>query len=132
MLSSFISSFAVLGELATQSETRVFELYLRSRWGELEGQIGKVRADCEGIALMRLILQVQSLPLQKALIEAWALLSDKDRSLLSFEMSLTVPGSGSGSGSGSGLGLGLGSGSGLGSGLVLESLRVVAHGLRLA
>uniref|UniRef100_A0A7S2N7H0 Uncharacterized protein n=1 Tax=Haptolina brevifila TaxID=156173 RepID=A0A7S2N7H0_9EUKA len=89
VLRSFVASFSIVGELAVESETRIFETYLRSRWKELEQQLGAPPLGEEGVAMMRLVIQAQSLPLQRSIVEAWVRLDEDDRKVLAFEMALT-------------------------------------------
>ena len=62
---SFIASFSVVGQLAHQSETAVFEEYLACRWEELRREIAQLGPPPKGphaIALMRLVVQASTSP----------------------------------------------------------------------
>ena len=91
VLHSFIASFDWLTHLAVQSETEVFDSYLQSRWRQLPSS-WHLPDGPEGIALQRLLIHVQLLPYQQAIIHAWPKLDDDARAVLSFEMSLTGAG----------------------------------------
>lgn len=89
VLHSFISSFSVVGSLVEKTETQVFEAYLLSKWKEVQSTLGQLPSGPHAIALMRLIAQVQHLPLQQRLVSAWPGMEADDAAVLCFEMSLT-------------------------------------------
>ena len=89
VLHSFISSFAYVGALVHQTETAVFEAFLLKKWDEVKYSLGAPPVGKAAIALMRLITQVQHLPLQQNLVTSWSQLSEDDKSVLCHEMSLT-------------------------------------------
>jgi len=89
VLHSFISSFSLIGTLAERSETEVFEKFLLRNWAEAQHGLGNPPTGPHSIALMRLVAQVQHLPLQQRLVTAWEQLSDDDQAVLSYEMALT-------------------------------------------
>uniref|UniRef100_A0A7S2HPC8 Uncharacterized protein n=1 Tax=Haptolina brevifila TaxID=156173 RepID=A0A7S2HPC8_9EUKA len=89
VLHSFIASFSIVGTLVNKSETEVFELLLNSKWASIEDSVGLPPTGPSGIALMRLITQVQHLPLQQRIVSAWRSLSEEDASILSTEMALS-------------------------------------------
>ena len=89
VLHSFIASFSIVGTLVEQTETHVFEEQLRSKWNESASSLGPPPQGRHAIALLRLVAQVQHLPLQQRLLTEWPKLSDEDAAVLSFEMALT-------------------------------------------
>jgi hypothetical protein len=89
MLHSFISSFGDVGALVSISETAVFEAFLRKQWEEAKDTLGPPPSDTEAIALMRLCVQVQSVPYQLNVVQSWAQLSAADADVLASEMALT-------------------------------------------
>ena len=89
VLHSFIASFAILGSLVEKTETQVFEAQLVARWNETATSLGPPPTGKHAIALMRLIAQVQDLPLRQRLLGAWPKLDPDDAEILSFEMALT-------------------------------------------
>jgi len=89
VLHSFISSFSLVGSLVSKSETEVFEQFLVKYWLDLQHGLGKPPTGKHAIALMRLVTQVQHLPMQQNLVTAWSQLNDEDSSVLSTEMALT-------------------------------------------
>ena len=89
VLHSFISSFGVVGRLAHQGETAVFEEYLVGRWEELRDElphVGPAPSGAHAVALMRLVVQAQTTPLQRHLLASWDTLSPADRDTLGVEM----------------------------------------------
>jgi len=88
VLASFISSFAIVNQLANETETAVFERYLEQRWNEI-GEFGEPPTGPSAIAHMRLVVQAQERPLQESVHAAFKRLPAEDRQVLSAEMSLT-------------------------------------------
>mmetsp|Transcript_579 Transcript_579/g.1955 ORF Transcript_579/g.1955 Transcript_579/m.1955 type:complete len:626 (-) Transcript_579:317-2194(-) len=92
VVGSFIRSFNVLSDLATETETQVFEAYLETYWLE-EVQPGFCEPLPQGdhaIALMRLMCQAQTKDKQTSLLHAWYnLLGPEDKRVLSEEMGRT-------------------------------------------
>ena len=66
VLNSFICSFPIVQELSTLTETELMERYLIASW---PAELGAVPSGPEAIALMRLVLQVQSPVAQGAIVE---------------------------------------------------------------
>ena len=91
MLGSFIRSFHVLSDLATDTETRVFESYLEDYWEEVRPVLGLGPAPHgeHAIALMRLVCQAQTTDKQAAVLQAWELLVPEDKKVLCEEMGRT-------------------------------------------
>ena len=89
ILHSFISSFSIVGSLVSKTETQVFETFLNYKWAEVAKDLGTPPTGPGAIALMRLVTQVQHLPLQQRLVSAWPQLDPDDQKVLAFEMSLT-------------------------------------------
>mmetsp|Transcript_22896 Transcript_22896/g.70108 ORF Transcript_22896/g.70108 Transcript_22896/m.70108 type:complete len:779 (-) Transcript_22896:220-2556(-) len=92
VLGSFIRSFHVLSDLATETETQVFESYLENYWEEEVGPALGLLALPQGehaIALMRLMCQAQMPDKQAALCKAWELLVPDDKRVLCEEMART-------------------------------------------
>jgi hypothetical protein len=88
VLASFIDSFSIVNQLAIESETRIFEQYLVQRWLEIP-RLGPAPRGETSIALMRLVIQVQSLPLQLSLPTAFTHLPPEDLRVLCDEMAMT-------------------------------------------
>jgi len=88
VLGSFIRSFSTLNELATNSETEVFEHYLCTVWRE-NSYLGPIPTGDSAIALMRLIVQAQARDKQLAILDAFECISADDRACLSEEMART-------------------------------------------
>ena len=86
VLESFIHSFPVINQLADRTETEVFETYLSQRWRDLHTHLGDVPTGDDAIALMRLVVQAQTTPLQRHLLASWDTLSPADRDTLGVEM----------------------------------------------
>jgi len=89
VLHLFISSFSLVNELVNKTETEVFEAFLMRKWEELQSVLGPLPSGKHAIALLRLILQVQHLPLQQRTITAFDQLARDDQEVLSTEMALT-------------------------------------------
>jgi len=89
VLHLFISSFSLVNELVSRNETEVFESFLMRKWEELQHVLGAPPSGKHAIALLRLVLQVQHLPLQQRAITAYDQLSQDDQEVLSTEMALT-------------------------------------------
>ena len=66
VLNSFIRSFPLMQQLAKLSETELMERFLVEWWPV---ELGHVPSGLEAVALMRLVLQVQSPAAQRALVE---------------------------------------------------------------
>ena len=66
VLNSFFRSFPIIQQLATLTETELMERFL-VQWWPIE--LGHVPTSAEGVALMRLVLQVQSPAVQRAVVE---------------------------------------------------------------
>jgi len=88
VLDSFIRSFAVLNELAVQTETSVMEEYLVRTWSEVTA-LGPPPVSEDGVAIMRLVLQAQTHDKQQAIIAAYNSLSADDKLVLRDEMART-------------------------------------------
>ena len=89
VLHSFISSFANVGALVNHVETRVFEDFLVKRWEEQAHTLGQPPTGSSAIALMRLVAQVQHLPLQQNIVQKWNLMKADDQKVLEYELALT-------------------------------------------
>jgi len=91
VLGSFIRSFGVINELAERSETAVFESYLESAWSQLPAPLepSNPPAGDTAIALMRLVIQAQTVDKQASVVEAFRRMHDDDRRILSEEMART-------------------------------------------
>jgi hypothetical protein len=89
VLHSFISSFALVGSLVEQHETSVLEAYLQRTWAESQQTLGAAPKGSHAVALMRLVTQVQHLPLQQRVVSAWRQLDADDLAVLGHEMALT-------------------------------------------
>jgi len=90
-LCSFIRSFHVLSDLATDTETQVYESHLENYWEEIRPELG-LSEPPEGkhaIALMRLVCQAQTPDRQLAILQAWEHLGPEDQQVLCDEMSRT-------------------------------------------
>ena len=68
VLNSFIRSFPLMQQLATLSETELMERFLVEWWPV---ELGHVPSGPEAVALMRLVLQVQSPVAQRSVVEVW-------------------------------------------------------------
>lgn len=89
VLAAFVKSFPMVQQLASASETHVFEEYLSMRWRE-QGKLGEtlpIPAGESGIAMMRLHCQVQGDP--TLMLDAFQALSEEDRAFLSHELART-------------------------------------------
>jgi len=91
VLGSFIRSFHGLSDLATDTETQVFESYLVNYWEEVAPAIGLGGPPSgeHAIALMRLVCQAQIGHKQAAVVHAFERLVDDDKRVLCDEMSRT-------------------------------------------
>jgi len=81
VLASFIESFPIVGQLAQQSETEVFEGYLRQRWRDAPRALGPEPRGPHAVALCRLIVQAQHEAAQKGVFEAFWRLQEADRAV---------------------------------------------------
>jgi len=82
----FIRSFPIVQQLATLTETELMERFLVEWWPDL---LGPLPIGPEAVALMRLVVQVQSPAAQPKVVEAFHALSDDDRATLATEMATT-------------------------------------------
>ena len=82
----FIRSFPIVQQLATLTETELMERFLVEWWPD---SLGPQPIGCEAVALMRLVVQVQSPTAQPKVVEAFHSLSDDDRATLATEMAIT-------------------------------------------
>ena len=73
VLNSFFRSFPLVQQLATLTETELMERFL-TEWWPLE-LLGHVPSSPEAVALMRLVLQVQSPTAQCSVVEVCCMLS---------------------------------------------------------
>jgi hypothetical protein len=89
VLHSFIASFSQLGHLVELPEVKVVENFLKSKWNENKQSLGPPPTGKDAVALMRLVAQVQHLPLQQRTVSAWTALRQADKEVLSYEMALT-------------------------------------------
>lgn len=91
VLRSFIASFGLLNELATRTETEVFETYLESAWAQVPwpSSFSPHVEDLHAIALMRLVVQAQTYDRQVAVRQAFERLPADDRHTLGTEMART-------------------------------------------
>lgn len=88
VLQAFLRSFPLVNKLAHQSETEVFEEYLRMRWMEGCPLPDKTPPTGEeGIAQLRLLCQAQGNA--SHVLKAFHKLGDEDKKLLSLEMCRT-------------------------------------------
>jgi hypothetical protein len=90
VLSSIVDTLNVVQRLVNVSETELMEAYLVHMWRE---RTGTLRAEPptgrDAIALMRLVVQVQSHLSGIQTVNAFAALSDADRATIGMEMALT-------------------------------------------
>ena len=86
VLNSFIRSFPVVQQLATLTETELMERFLVEWWPDAHGP---TPSGPEAVALMRLVVHVQSPAAHATVIEAFHLLSEGDRTTLATEMART-------------------------------------------
>mmetsp|Transcript_22047 Transcript_22047/g.52227 ORF Transcript_22047/g.52227 Transcript_22047/m.52227 type:complete len:706 (-) Transcript_22047:132-2249(-) len=86
VLNSFIRSFPIVQQLATLTETELMERFLVEWWPD---SLGPLPIGPEAVALMRLVVQVQSPAAQPKVVEAFHALSDDDRATLATEMAIT-------------------------------------------
>jgi len=91
VLGAFIRSFGVINELAVHTETHVFESYLEHAWRQLPPPFepSEVPSGDTAIALMRLVVQAQTVDKQTAIVDAFERMNDDDRRMLSEEMART-------------------------------------------
>jgi len=82
----FIRSFPIVQQLATLTETELMERFLVEWWPD---SLGPLPIGPEAVALMRLVVQVQSPAAQPKVVEAFHALSDDDRATLATEMAIT-------------------------------------------
>jgi len=88
VLAAFIKSFSIINELAHKTETQVMEDYLIDYWRELSS-LGPVPEGQEAIAIMRLVVQAQTLDKQRPIQTAVMRMRRDDREVLSDEMART-------------------------------------------
>ena len=86
VLNSFIRSFPIVQQLSLLSETELMQSFLTSWW---PSQLGSVPSGPAAIALMRLVVQVQSPAAHLAVANAFDLLPDTDKETLASEMART-------------------------------------------
>ena len=67
----------------------MFESFLQTKWEGLAKDLGPPPTGPDAIAIMRLVTQVQDLPLQQKVVSGWSELSRGDRKVLEREMALT-------------------------------------------
>ena len=90
VLERFIFSFQYVGDLATQTETRVNERYLEARWEQDCSPFGLGReGGAGGVALMRLSVHMQQNAERLALVRAFRRAPADVVAMLAREMSLT-------------------------------------------
>jgi hypothetical protein len=82
----FIRSFPIVQQLATLTETELMERVLVECWPD---SLRPMPIGPEAVALMRLVVQVQSPAAQPKVVEAFHLLSGDDRATLATEMAMT-------------------------------------------
>jgi len=88
VLSSFVSSFSIVGHLGhSQSETQVWESYLRWRWQTHKPPLGPPPQGFGAVAKMRLVIMAQGN--SKLVLEAFGKLSEGDRRTLAEELART-------------------------------------------
>eukprot|EP00931_Biecheleriopsis_adriatica_P050472 TRINITY_DN29226_c0_g1_i1.p1 TRINITY_DN29226_c0_g1~~TRINITY_DN29226_c0_g1_i1.p1 ORF type:complete len:800 (-),score=166.24 TRINITY_DN29226_c0_g1_i1:82-2400(-) len=87
VLHSFMNSLRYIQQLAERCETEVMEQYLKDRWEQHEPSMGPLPEGPTAIAQMRLVCMAQGMA--APVLEAFAQLSDKDKEVLSAEMSRT-------------------------------------------
>jgi len=87
VLNSFLRSFHTVGLIATQTETQVYEDYLKMRWTDHVPPLGPSPTGADAIVRMRLLCmaQMNSGPI----LQAWPNLSEQDKDVLCQEMSRT-------------------------------------------
>lgn len=88
VLGSFIKSFSVINELAHKTETEVMEEYLVHYWDEAKA-LGPLPVGRECIAVMRLVVQAQTMDKQATIQAAFRALHPDDRQVLADEMART-------------------------------------------
>lgn len=86
VLNSFIRSFPILQELESLSETALMEHFLTEWW---PAPLGEAPSGPAAIALMRLVVQVQSHAAHLTIVSAFGLLPDEDKAVLACEMART-------------------------------------------
>mmetsp|Transcript_33825 Transcript_33825/g.71163 ORF Transcript_33825/g.71163 Transcript_33825/m.71163 type:complete len:767 (+) Transcript_33825:1-2301(+) len=86
VLASIIDSFPLVQSLASRTETELMEQALIGWW---PAAVGMRPLGSESIALMRLAVQAQTLPIQEGVVRSFYDLDERDRRTLAFEMSLT-------------------------------------------
>jgi len=93
LLQAFIASFSFVGKLADKGETEVYDEYLAWRWRQLSADFPEFGPEPTGnyrIALMRLVVAAQTLPVQKDVFEAFNRQCHvRDQFVLSCEMALS-------------------------------------------
>jgi hypothetical protein len=87
VLMSFLCSFRFMSQLSSHSETRVFEDYLKWRWGQTEPPLGPPPRGRGAVAKMRLVVMAQSHA--KHVAEAYENLMSVDRDILDEELART-------------------------------------------
>ena len=88
VLASFLRSIPLVQRLATKSETELFEAFLVEWWPN--DKLGPPPEGDDAIALMRLMVQVQTPEDQRKLREAYGRLPSESRVTLAREMALTA------------------------------------------
>ena len=88
VLASFLRSIPLVQRLATKSETELFEAFLVEWWPK--DKLGPPPEGDDAIALMRLMVQVQTPEDQRKLREAYGRLPSESRVTLAREMALTA------------------------------------------
>ena len=86
VLNSFIRSFPVVQQLATLTETELMEQFLVEWWPDA---LGPIPSGPAAVALMRLVVHVQSPAAHATVVEAFNLLPEDDRTTLATEMART-------------------------------------------
>jgi len=88
VLSSFVASFSAVWNLGiSQSETQVYEKYLRWRWETHKPNLGPVPEGYGCVAQLRLVVMAQGN--SKLLLKAFRKLPERDRRVLSEELART-------------------------------------------
>lgn len=87
VLSSFIKSFKIVGELAVKSESQVLEDYLVWRWTSHQPSLGVVPGDRGSIAALRLVVMAQGD--SQAILRALTTVPLQDRDVLEDELAHT-------------------------------------------
>eukprot|EP00928_Gymnodinium_smaydae_P017751 TRINITY_DN16786_c1_g3_i1.p1 TRINITY_DN16786_c1_g3~~TRINITY_DN16786_c1_g3_i1.p1 ORF type:complete len:1262 (+),score=301.23 TRINITY_DN16786_c1_g3_i1:140-3925(+) len=83
----FLRSFPQVSELSQKTETRTLEDYLAWRWEQVEPSLGPVPTGEGSVAMLRLASMAQGNV--KILVDAFSVLPDAGRTLLSRELAMT-------------------------------------------